>query len=305
MNAYLNAMLTAKLYHHNLNMYYPCGFDVEADCNWRIENLINDFLQSYKEELKTHTFILEYQDDTISMICYRMLKAISAIEPINLIVYGKRRKTKKMMPKTQKRVGRLGLKRLMKKEENIIFISAFNPLYKVASSKNTFNIFNYPTWSPIKSFTPDQLKTLRVFYHIDYIKNDIIDDKIITKSFQSWCENHLTGVSQNAWLDLSLPFSKEEKTYNEDTIKVVSLTSDLEDNKILLQDVENTDAIVLYELPEVDGYQHNQIIEQLRQYALFIKRHSNAVGYYNLIGNGVNISDYQEILPNIKIEYIK
>jgi len=73
---------------------------------------------------------------------------------------------------------------------------------------------------------------LRVFYHIDYIKNDIIDDKIYTKNFQSWCDNQLTGAAGNPWLDMKFPFVEEK--YNCDRIIVVNLTSSLETNKLLL-----------------------------------------------------------------------
>lgn len=301
MNAYQKAMLIAKLQHHNLNMFYSCGFEPNADCNWRIEQLINSFLYTYKDKLETHTFILEYQDDTISLICYRMLKAISAIEPINIILYGKCKKTKKLLPKEQKKIGRIGLKRKLKKDNNIIFISSFNPLYKVASKEFNSTNLGYDYWYPMKSFTPDQLKILRVFYHIDYIKNDIIDDKIYTKNFQSWCDNQLTGAAGNPWLDMKFPFIEEK--YNCKRIIVVNLTSSLATNKLLLQAVENTDAIVLYKMPEVDNYKQKEINEQLKQYALFIKYHSNTYGYYNIITNEEQISNYSTFL-NCEIDYL-
>ena len=301
MNAYTRAMLTTKLQHHNLNMFYSVGFDINAECNWRIEQLINHFLIIYKDKLETHTFILEYQDDTISLICYRMLKAISAIAPINIIIYGKCKKTKKLLPKEQKKIGRIRLKRRLKKNNNVIFICPYNPLYKVASKEfNSINL-GYDSWYPMESFTPDQLKTLRVFYHIDYIENDIIDDKIYTKNFQSWCNNQLTGATNNPWLEMKFPFINNKYNYN--GINVVNLTSSLETNKILLQVVENMDSIILYNLPEVDSYKQKEIIDQLKQYSLFVKNHSNAYGYYNVINNGVHPSDYAEFL-DCSINYI-
>lgn len=305
MNAYQKAMLTAKVQHYNLNMFYPCGFEAEVECNWRIEQIINNFLQLYKNELETHTFILEYYDDTISMICYRMLKAISAISPINLIIYGKCKKTKKMIPKDQKKIGSFRLNRKLKKDNNIIFISPFNPLYKVAQHKVIFNKFNYPMWEPLSSFTPEQLKTLRIFYHIDYIKDDIIDDKLIAKNFQSWCENNLTGINKNAWLDIKLPFDddKEINFYKSDKITVLKLTSSIEDNKILLREVENDDSILLYDVPPLDTREYKEVMEQLKQFALFLKNHSNNFGYYNILGQGADLNEYKEFF-NCQIKYI-
>ena len=56
-------------------------------------------------------------------------------------------------------------------------------------------------------------------------------------------------------------------------------------------------------MPEVDNYKQKEINEQLKQYALFIKYHSNAFGYYNTIVNEEQINNYKEFF-NCEIEYL-
>jgi len=122
MNVITKALLEAKLEHHNLNLFYPIGYGNEAETNMRIEQKISEFLNRYGKYAETHTFVLEYHDDIISAMCYRMLKVISAMStPINLVIYGKRRKTKDIV-KGVKRIGNYRLKKLMKQEKAIYIL---------------------------------------------------------------------------------------------------------------------------------------------------------------------------------------
>lgn len=293
MNVITKALLEAKLEHHNLNLFYPIGYGNEAETNMRIEQKISEFLNRYGKYAETHTFVLEYHDDIISAMCYRMLKVISAMStPINLVIYGKRRKTKDIV-KGVKRIGNYRLKKLMK-QEKAIYISPFNPLYKVTDSKDIFRDFPNVTWYPMKEFTPYQLKAIRLFYHLGYIKNDIIENDTIINNLQHWCECSY-AMENHAWENMSFHFNDNIIEPYEGEIIVLFLTSSIEKNTILLREVEKTDSIVLYKFPDnIDDETHNKIITQLRQYSIFIKSHSNAYGYLNEVDKGITIEDYQE-----------
>lgn len=287
-----DTLLNAKIQHHNLNMLYPVGFGTDAEANCRIEQKISEFANTYGKLAETHTFILEYHDDIISAICYRMLKVFSAITPINLVIYGKRRKTKDIV-REAKRIGRFKFNKL-KKKGNIVYISPFNPLYQVALADDTFKELDstISVWYPMKDFTPAQLQAIRLFYHIGYIKNDIIEDNEATNRLQRWCE--CSSMYENrSWEDDNFCFDNSSP----EGLTVVYLTSSLEKNNILLREVENTDDIVLYKLPEgVDDEVHDQIITQLKQYSLFVKRHSNAFGYLNILNKmDITIADYEKV----------
>ena len=286
-----DTLLNAKIQHHNLNMLYPVGFGTDAEANCRIEQKISEFANTYGKLAETHTFILEYHDDIISAICYRMLKVFSAITPINLVIYGKRRKTKDIV-KEAKRIGRFKFNKL-KKKGDIVYISPFNPLYQVALADDTFKELDstISVWYPMKDFTPAQLQSIRLFYHIGYIKNDIIEDNEATNRLQRWCE--CSSMYENkSWEDDNFCFDNNSP----EGLTVVYLTSSLEKNNILLREVENTDDIVLYKLPEgIDDEAHDQIITQLKQYSLFVKRHSNALGYLNVLNKmDITIADYEK-----------
>lgn len=298
MNVVTKTLLKAKLEHYNLNMYYPCGFTLEAESNFYIQQKIKEFLNQYKDLTETHTFVLEYHDDILSLICYRMLKVISSFSSFNLVIYGKVKRTKEMI-KDVKKIHSIKLKRLIK-QNKIIYISPFNPLYKVAFSKDNFKKFNIPIWYPIQNFTPAQLEAIRLFYHIGYIKNDIIEDKIVKNNLQYWCENSQI-CENNAWRDINI--NLDNSPYKNDII-VLNLTSSIEKNKLLLQEIENTNSIVLYHLPEdINKNTYDQIVMQLKQFSLYIKRHTNAYGYLNILNEmDITINDYQEFF-NCNIIY--
>lgn len=301
MNCSTKFLLNQKLRHHNLNLYYPCGFSVEAETNCRIEQTISYFLNNYGKLAETHTFVLEYHDDVISAVCYRLLKVISAVLPneLNIVLYGRRRKTKEMV-KGAKKISKFKLKRL----KDYVYVSPFNPLYKVAGIDDIFKKLptGIPLWFPMESFTPEQLKVLRLFYHVDYISNDIIEDKELTEQFDRWCCGAITS-----WLDNDFKFNDNLiDEYTETDIKIIYLTSDLEKNELLLREIEDTDSIVLYHFPDdINSKEHQMIIDQLKQYALFIKRHSNAIGNLNILNEIIiPIEDFIEFF-NCNITEIK
>ena len=102
-------------------------------------------------------------------------------------------------------------------------------------------------------------------------------------------------MENHAWENMSFHFNDNIIEPYEEEIIVLFLTPSLEKNTILLREVEKTDSIVLYKFPDnIDDDTHDKIITQLRQYSIFIKRHSNAYGYLNEVDKGITIEDYQE-----------
>lgn len=65
--------------------------------------------------------------------------------------------------------------------------------------------------------------------------------------------------------------------YKQDYIKLLYLTDNLEDDKILLQSVENEDCIVLYHISYIEKEEiEKQLGQMLKEYSLFISSHTNA-----------------------------
>lgn len=68
-------------------------------------------------------------------------------------------------------------------KENILFISSFNPIYKVMNIDKKYNkIDNINTFYIIDKFTPYEIKQAQIFYHIDYIKKDSIQKNLYNKN---------------------------------------------------------------------------------------------------------------------------
>lgn len=308
--------LTQKIKHYNLNMFYSCGYSYEAETNWRIQQVMNDFVQTYKDKFETHTFILDYKDDIISMIAYKLLKAISGVNPFNLVLYGKKKKTKEMLSDEQKIVGEFGLRKLAKKG-NLVFISAFNPLYQVVNKVEIFKHFDldfkcwfnvgsqsFETYNIVERFLPAHLRLMRVFYHVGFIKGDFFDDKQYEEDiihFQDWCDNNWVEEEDGrAWGLYDYPWISAE--YDNDYIKVVYLTENIEDDKILLQSVQDEDCIVNYSFSGVfddSKEKQNKINELLKQYSLYVKKGSNiTMGDYIPYANFGRGYEYNDIGVN-------
>lgn len=95
----------------------------------------------------------------------------------------------KYINKYDKRIGRLKLNSLIKKNK-IVIVSPINLLYKVIDTKIIFKEFNTIVWQPLEKLTPEQLRAAQIFYHIGYIKNDKIQlDSQEVENFNNFCNN--------------------------------------------------------------------------------------------------------------------
>lgn len=197
-----------------------------------------------------------------------MLKAFSSICDINLVLYGKCSKTKKYLVKKQKFISHHKAIKLMNKGK-AIYISAFNPLYQVVKSDKIFNHFDSNEWQPLKSFTFSNLIAARLFYHIGYIKNDLIEDKRCYL-FDNWCNQNDEAAAPD--------FIKTE--YNND-IHLIELTENLKFNEKILQEVQDIDGIFIYKINTTNEQKREEIKQQLISFSFYLKNNSNTYGYYN------------------------
>lgn len=291
-----------ELYNANLS-YKPIymmssKFLTEDYVNWIINKTMNSFIKKY-ENASDKLFILDYKDDLISVICYRMLKNLQSVSPFkfNIAIMGKTHKTKQFLQK-EKKVYKWRLKKYLKSNSCVI-IQGFNPLYKVLNTNIVFNDFDCSIWRPVENYAPFVFETAQVFYHIDYIPHDIIfgpDNYEGMMSFSKWCR----GI-ENFYYPC---FEDYEKIYQ---IAMVKLTNNLDKDMKLLNEVEDFDGIIFY-------YYDGEMPALLKsEYNLFLKNSCNMPGYNNINSRmGLDISEDYKVRYNFfgdwtdnQIEYYK
>lgn len=219
-----------------------------------------------------------------------MLKSLLNITDFNLLICGKHRKTKKYLDKKQKFISKRKMKKLQENGD-VLNISVFNPLYNVVESDKIFNDFPN-TWEPMRKFTPDEIKQAQVFYHIGYIKNDIIDDKR-TELFSEWirCSDRCKPFDYNPYF--------VSNDYDYDKIHVIRLTDNVEHNGQVLNEVEYEEGIFIYEIINDNEHHDFSIEQQLREFAYYLKNKSNTYGYLNRNIDPVSIA----VALNVEIVY--
>ena len=176
MNVYNN--ISYKIIYNYLNLDYPNGLISYSDqTNKTICKIMNDFINIYKNDFDFKTFILVSQDDIYSLIAYNILKNIQGMYKFNLKIIGKRKNTKEFIKKNNF-INKFKLKKI--KQDNIIYISCFNPIYKVKNNKNTFKELRANNcYNIIDKFTPLQFQIISEFYAIKNEKLLIIYCKSI------------------------------------------------------------------------------------------------------------------------------
>ena len=83
----------------------------------------------------------------------------------------------------------------------------------------------------MKQFTYDNLLMAREFYHIGYLKNDLIENELC-KDFNNWCTNQKNFYTES-WIDYSELVPAQDNFNN--FIYFLELCDDLEKNNKLLQ----------------------------------------------------------------------
>lgn len=229
---------------YRLNMDYKIeGLSLEKQTNFLINDIINDL---YKKIDGSKIIVYEYNDDLISLIGYNVLKAVQAIKPFKLKIYGKKpKKTKKMIKAKENFISQRKVKKLIK-DSKCLIISSFSPIYKVGKIEHISNKINFTDhydYKIMERFTPEEISMSQKFYHIGYIKDyqkingkkinvfdrelDTIQKKINdVESYLDWneFEDYVVPACLILWID------DTDDVYNEQ----------------LLQKAEQFDGLVFY-----------------------------------------------------------
>lgn len=247
-----------QMFNSNLN-FKPDSINLESYTNYLINKQMNLLVKQIKEN-KNKIFVLNYKDDLLSLICYRIIKNVQAIESFDFYICGKTIKTRKSLNSKEKKISSFKLKRKIEQNEAII-ISPFNPIYQVFGLTKTFKNFYYSSFKPLEHFTIQELEQAQIFYHLGYYKKDKIQfnsDLTIVKDYSNFC------LQNDNIFDF---FSKNY--YN--NIVLVKLNGNDEE---LLNEVENFDGLAFY------FFNEPPILFQ-SNYPLFLRHKVNIPKDYN------------------------
>ena len=235
--------LTKFIQQYNLNIDM---LKISDDINIKTNQIINKTLNYYSSKIKNNNIVIFHQqDDTISMICYTLLKILQNQIHFTLYLYGKHKNTKDMYREDKNKfICKWKAKKLLKLE-NTILITPYNPIYKVVGEEKIFNYFNSNnTINLIEKFNYPELITAQIFYHINYIKNDLLQYKNLGK----YNENLYKALMNAPYLNYNnyeiLP--DVDKVYKGKNIYCLWLTGDFKKDNELINLVEKTNDLIFY-----------------------------------------------------------
>lgn len=235
--------LTKFIQQYNLNIDM---LKISDDVDLKTNQIINKTLNYYSSKIKNNNIVIFHQqDDTISMICYTLLKILQNQIHFTLYLYGKHKNTKDMYCEDKNKfICKWKAKKLLKLE-NTILITPYNPIYKVVGEEKIFNYFNSNnTINLIEKFNYPELITAQIFYHISYIKNDLLqyknlerDNKILYKALIDIPYLNCNNCEILSWVD---------KRYKGKNIYCLWLTGDFKKDNELINLVEKTNDLIFY-----------------------------------------------------------
>ena len=219
---------------------------ISDDVDLKTNQIINKTLNYYSSKIKNNNIVIFHQkDDTISMICYTLLKILQNQIHFTLYLYGKHKNTKDMYRKDKNKfICKWKAKKLLKLE-NTILITPYNPIYKVVGEEKIFNYFNSNnTINLIEKFNYPELITAQIFYHINYIKNDLLQYKNLGKYNENLYKALMNAPYFNHNNYEVLP--EIDKTYKGKNIYCLWLTGDFKKDNELINLVEKTNDLIFY-----------------------------------------------------------
>ena len=285
----MNLQIANKIIHYNLNCDYQLeNCSIENQTNYLINNIMYNFIKTYKNVFKKKIFIYEYNDDIPSLIGLTILQNIQPFQKFNFYLFGKAKKTKEYI----KNVKFYSKWKLKKNKDKIILISSFNPIYKVSDNKYKSNKFINPDYYLINRFTPDELHQSRLFYHIGYIKNDILNYKYGNLiNFN----NSINDLSKNNDIILKDKELIENKIPKVLFVWIESNKEKLEETTSLMQDIEQSDDLIFY------FFNGNPSIIYDKTFNLLLKRTTNRPN-----SKFLNINNYDlpiNLIKDMKLPY--
>lgn len=286
-------IIDAKLLHYSLNLDYSQNeISKENQANLLINHLMNEFAFKFQKDFKDKQFVLEFQNDTFSLIAYNILKNIQSVFDFSLLIYGKHAILKSYLKTHNKKnkekfIGNFTFNKL-KKQNKMILISCYNPIYQVANSAKSFKEFK-TTFNLLESFTPDELQIAKDFYSIPSSRaDDIYFKNLIATAFNVFCN----GKERDdfCWRNFKIKTPKE--------IYIIKLEGDNKKDNELVNEVVDTDGLIFYECEkEIKDY---PIL--LSEYQYYLKNKSNIPGYWNI--NTYSIPKTLMKENNIKIDFV-
>ena len=244
-----------KICRFQLDLDYPIyKVNLETQTNLLINKTINEFINTYEKDFNSKTFIYEFNDDLIGLIGYNILLCIQSIKPeFKFYLYGFRNRTKKYLSTKDF----YSYRKVKKIKEDVILISSDNPIYKVVSikskskilrrGKKNLSFIDAPKFHLMRKFTFNEILTAQIFYHIGYIKDSVESSNIKLTSYQRWVDSKLNTFYTN-----TRPQTTYDKFFNEkfnvgaQKLVYVYLNGEVDSINALLQEVEQSNSIVLY-----------------------------------------------------------
>ena len=227
----------------------------ENETNIIFNKITNDFIEKYKDYFNKD-FILYYTDDIIGLISYYLLSTISQISEFTFKIYCKEKIKKTLKYIDKKHI----IKKLkIKDNQNIVYLSAFNPLYYVINETKDYNILNSNN-SIIANLTPKQLKNISEYYNIKDENLLSIFSNNSVNNFINFCNGEEGKLTE---LYNSIGYLYENKNPK---ILVYNLSGDESDFSIFDEIRENShNSIIFYnyseELHDVIQYNLNPFID--------------------------------------------
>lgn len=257
-----------KIQHFNLDLYYIKGIGIDRETNNLITYKINEFIFKYGNKFKSHTFILDYINDDISLMTYYFLSSISAISDFKFLVYSKK---KVSLPENTKFIKSREIKRL----KNVLYISTIHPISQVVRRQLKYK----ENITPLRGFLPIHLGTMAAFRNMNILL------PAAALKFDEWVK--FKNQIFNEDFDMK---------YKSDKIYLVYLTNDIAANQKILQNAQNEDCIIYYYWEEDNA----EILRQVKEFSNFVKKKSNIYGYANDVKEGFNVFEIAKEL-NVKL----
>lgn len=295
----------SKLAHFECDVDYPIkDFRLDNQTNKLINDIINDIIFKYQKG--KYTFVLEYRDDLISVIAYKILNTLSSISNFDFYLYGSSKRTRNYLKsiKSGKKIFKkymphkfISLKKLKQlHKNNTIYFSVYNSIYKVIPTtefyRNLGLSLGLQVYSIMEKFTPEEIFTARDFYNIGYIGKEIDETNGILNAYSKWLKSPSKFV-------VPPPLQKNRPMPAQ--VNKICLPDDITKIATILQDVEQSDDINFY------FFKNRSLINDLVIFTFnnYVKKKSNVIksNYMNVdnqellnyfVSNGVEVKTYGE-----------
>ena len=117
---------------------------------------------------------------------------------------------------------------------------SFNPIYKVINQRYSSNEIVSLRYDLLGKFTPQEIQTAQLFYHIGYIKNDLLCKKFIKEreDFSAWVDKPELKSNENIIDYYGYDYPSR--------VIVAWFDDDVENNIRIMQDLQDEEGLVFY-----------------------------------------------------------